>query len=256
MKPGQAVEVASGPDAEWASLKGHVARASRDEIVVNVENPHHLSFAPHSCLEICYRDAQGDHHVPARVVSVEGEDRLILAPSIGESPQGDARRKIRVEHLLRMEYHVIPPEEMEATCRDVLNGPRILKYEWQQASQPVAAGTENESVDASWEGSPIGERLQRIELKLDALLERLGVDAPALAQRPLYNVNLSATGLRFRDFQRRCQAGDMVYICIELPLDPTVEIRAIAETLYVVEDSRHSNLSTGYDVVLEFRGPG
>ena len=38
-----------------------------------------------------------------------------------------------------------------------------------------------------------------------------------------------------------------------MPLNPTVEVRAIAETLYVVEDSRHLNLSTGYDVVLEFR---
>jgi hypothetical protein len=73
-----------------------------------------------------------------------------------------------------------------------------------------------------------------------------------VGEKPLYNVSLSARGLRFRDFQRRCQAGDMVYLCLELPMNPTVEITALAETVYVVEDARR-NLSAGRDVVLEFR---
>jgi hypothetical protein len=45
----------------------------------------------------------------------------------------------------------------------------------------------------------------------------------------------------------------MVCLCLELPMNPTVEVMALAETLLMVEDSRPRRLSAGRDVVLEFR---
>jgi hypothetical protein len=184
---------------------------------------------------------------------MQGAERLIISlPAPGQRPE-DQRRHLRVEHLLRMEYQVLAPEELDEVRAQVLDGPRILKYEWQPAPPPTAAGAENEPVAPEWVETPENERLARMERKLDLLLERLGIEAPRAPERPFTNVSLSASGMRFRDFQRRLQAGDMIYVCFELPLNPTVEVAAIAETLYVVEAVRQSNLSAGRDVVLEFR---
>lgn len=155
-----------------------------------------------------------------------------------------------------MEYEVVPPEEIEAMRTAVEHGPRILKAEWSpRHPAPVFAGGENATAfaDWGWETPPVAESLQRIERKLDLILERLGVDAPGLKPKPLYNVNLSARGLRFRDHRRECQDGDMVYLCLELPMNPTVEIMALAEATCVVEDAGTRHLSAGRDVVLEFR---
>jgi len=166
----------------------------------------------------------------------------------------DPREDLRVEHLLRMEYHVIPPDELEAMREVVLHSPRILKYEWVPNPSARAAGAENEPPSSLREPQdPLVQRLDRIERKLDALLEHQGVDAPGLKEKQRFNVTLSARGLRFRDHLDRCQAGDMVYLCLELPMNPTVEVMALAETLLMVEDSRPRRLSAGRDVVLEFR---
>jgi hypothetical protein len=166
----------------------------------------------------------------------------------------DPREEVRIEHLLRMDYHVIPPQELEAMREVVLHSPRILKYEWATSNpSAMAAGAENEPAPIPEILDPLVQRLDRIERKLDALLEHHGVEAPGLKEKQRFNVTLSARGLRFRDHLKRCQAGDMVYLCLELPMNPTVEVMALAETLVMVEDSRLRRLSAGRDVVLEFR---
>jgi hypothetical protein len=170
----------------------------------------------------------------------------------------DLRENVRVEHLLRMEYHVIPPDEVDAMRQVVLHSPRILKYERQEApsSTPLAqaAGAEIESMGRDLPAdNALVHRLERIEQKLDVLLEHLGVESPGPQEKQRYNVALSARGLRFRDHLERCQAGDMVYLALELPMNPTVEVMAVAETVLVVEDSRPRRLSAGRDVVLEFQ---
>jgi hypothetical protein len=158
-----------------------------------------------------------------------------------------------------MDYEVVPPEDLDRMRAEVLNGPSILKYERPGIAReaPKVAGAEGEILPDDIADTPLGayimRAIMRMERKLDAALERLDVEAPVDDERPVFNVSLSSRGLRFRDFERRCRAGDLVAITIELPSHPTIEVRAIAETLYVVEDVRHPNLSTGQDVVLEFR---
>jgi len=254
MKTGQAIEIATGTGLEL--MKGHVARVGKGEIVIDLEGPR-ASFAPETSLALYYDDPVGHHELAARVIGMQGPGRLVLWPATEpERPaelKADARSRIRVEHLLRMEYEVIAREELPRLREDVLHGPRILKYERPRRELLQAAGAEHELLGEDLADSPVWAAIQRLEQKLDLVLERLGAEPPASDERPLCNVSLSARGLRFRDFERRCHAGDLVLLTLELPLNPTLEISAIAETLYVVEDIRHPQLSVGQDVVLEFR---
>ena len=255
MKTGQAIEIATGTDLEV--VKGHVARVTKGEIVIDLDRPRG-SFAPETPLALHYDDPVGHHQLAARVIGMQGPGRLVLWPATeperpAELKTGDARSRIRVEHLLRMEYEVIARDELPRVQEDVLHGPRILKYERPRRELLQAAGAEHELLGEDLADSPIWAAIQRLEQKMDLVLERLGAEPPASDERPFTNVSLSARGLRFRDFERRCRAGDLVLLTIELPLNPTLEISAIAETLYVVEDVRHPQLSVGQDVVLEFR---
>lgn len=252
MKPGQPVEIHPDAKIEPHPVHGKIALAADGEVVIQLDQPRRGLFSARVPVGLSYRDETGEQHVTARVVGMQGAERLIISvPTPGERPE-DQRRYVRVEHLVRLEYQVLAPDEIDEVRAQVLDGPRILKYEWQPAPPPAAAGAENEPVTPEWVDTPENERLARIERKLDLLLDRLGVEALRATERPFVNVNLSASGIRFRDFQRRLQAGDMVYVCFELPLSPTVEISAIAETLYIVEPVRQSNLSAGRDVVLSF----
>lgn len=253
MKPGQPVVIHPDANIEPSPINGRVALVADDEVVIQLDAPRRGLFTARLPIGVSYRDETGEQEVTARVVGMQGAERLIISvPAPGLSPE-DQRRHVRVEHLVRMEYQVLAPEEIDDVRAQVLAGPRILKYEWQPTPPPAAAGAENEPVAPEWTATPEEERLARIERKIDLLLARLGVEAPRAHERPFANVSLSASGIRFRDFQRRLQAGDMVYLCFELPLNPTVEVAAIAETLYVVEEVRQSNLSAGRDVVLQFR---
>jgi hypothetical protein len=255
MKTGQEIEIATGSEEE--ALKGHVARVTPKEIVIDLDRPRG-TFAPQTALALRYDDPIGHHELAARVIGMQGPGRLVLLPATEPlrpsdlKPAGDARAKIRVEHLVRMEYEVIPPAELAGVRDQVLHGPRILKYEWPRQELLQAAGAEHEGLAPEIADAPLWAALKRLELKLDRVLERLGAEPPN-EERPLCNVTLSARGLRFRDFERRCHAGDMILLTIELPMNPTTEVSAVAEVLYVVEDVRHPNLSTGQDVVLEFR---
>jgi hypothetical protein len=257
MKTGQSIEIATGTDLEL--VKGHVARVAEGEIVVDLDRPRG-TFAPETPLALYYDDPVGHHQLAARVIRMQGPGRLILWPATEpERPAelkapGDARARIRVEHLLRMEYEVIAREEVPRVREEVLHGARILKYERPSRRELLqAAGAEHDLLGEDLADSPLWAAIQRIEQKLNLVLERLGAEPPASDERPLCNLSLSARGLRFRDFERRCHAGDLVLLTIELPMNPTIEISAIAETLYVVEDIRHPQLSVGQDVVLEFR---
>jgi len=253
MKPGQPVVIHPDAQIEPSPISGKVALVADEEVVIQLDKPRRGLFSARLPVGLSYRDEAGEQQVTARVLGMQGAERLIISvPTAGQRPE-DQRRHVRVEHLVRLEYQVLAPDELDEVRAQVLDGPRILKYEWQPAPPPAAAGAENEPVAPEWVDTPENERLARIERKLDLLLDRLGVEALHATERPFVNVNLSASGVRFRDFQRRLQAGDMVYLCFELPLNPTVEISAIAETLYIVEPVRQSNLSAGRDVVLEFR---
>ncbi len=199
------------------------------------------SFGPPDSPRSRFRDSVSDSFAPRKRGSNRGGG-------------GDSRQRLRVEHLVRMDYQVVPPEAIEAMRAAVEHGPRILKAEWTALTPPPIASGLDRNLAEGWETSPpVAECLQRLERKLDLILERLGIDVPGLKQRPLYNVTMSANGVRFRDHRRECQVGDMVYLCIEVPLDPTIEITALAETAHVVEDSGSRHLSAGRDVVLEFR---
>ncbi len=253
MKPGQPVMIAPGTGDDFTPQSARVALVADGEVVLQLDEPRADRFVVQSGLNLRYRDEAGDHAVTARVVAAQGTGRLRVALPVEGAGPAEERRHVRVEHLLRMEYQVIAGQEIEELRAQVLDGPRILKYEWSPGLPRQTAGAENEPVDPEWIETPDNERLTRIERKLDLLLERLGVESPRSSERPFFNVSLSASGLRFRDFQRRCQTGDVVYVSLELPLNPTVEVCAIAETLHVVEDLRQWNLSTGRDVVLEFR---
>ena len=248
------IEIATGTDLEL--VKGHVARVAEGEIVIDLDRPRG-SFTPETPLAIYYDDPVGHHELAARVIGMQGPGRLVLWPATeplhSTERQGDARSRIRVEHLVRMEYEVIARDELERVREEVLHGPRILKYERPRRELLQAAGAEHELLGEDLADSPLWAAIQRIEQKLNLVLERMGAEPPADDERPLCNVTLSARGLRFRDFERRCHAGDLVLLTIELPLNPTLEISAVAETLYVVEDIRHPQLSGGQDVVLEFR---
>jgi hypothetical protein len=256
MKTGQEIEIATGTELE--PVKGHVARVSEGEIVIDLDRPRG-TFAPQTPLALRYDDPVGHHELAARVIGMQGPGRLVLLPATEPTrpsdlkPANDARARIRVEHLVRMEYEVIPPSELGRVREQVLHGPRILKYEWPVHGMLKAAGAEREILEQEIADSPLWIAMKRLEQKLDLVLERLGAESPANEERPLCNVSLSARGLRFRDFERRCHAGDRVLLTLELPMQPTIEVSAIAEVLYVVEDLRHPNLSAGQDVVLEFR---
>jgi hypothetical protein len=253
MKPGQPVEIHPDAKIDPSPVRGTVALVAGDEVVLELDKPRRGLFSARVPVGLSYRDEAGEQHVTARVVGMQGAERLIISMPAPGREAGDQRRHLRVEHLLRLEYQVLAPDEVDEVRAQVLGGPRILKYEWQPALPPAAAGAENEPVAPEWMETPEDERLARIERKLDLLLDRLGVEPLRTAERPFVNVSLSASGIRFRDFQRRLTAGDMVYVCFELPLSPTVEIAAIAETLYIVEPVRQTNLSAGRDVVLDFR---
>ena len=253
MKPGQPVEIHPDAQIDLSPVRGTVALVAGDEVVLDLDTPRRGLFSARVPVGLSYRDEAGEQHVTARVVGMQGAERLIINVPAPDQRPGDQRRHVRIEHLIRLEYQVLAPDEVDEVRAQVLDGPRILKYEWQPAPPPAAAGAENDPVAPDWVETPEDERLARIERKLDLLLDRLGVEPLQTAERPFVNVSLSASGIRFRDFQRRLHAGDMVYLCLELPLNPTVEVAAIAETLYVVEEVRQSNLSAGRDVVLQFR---
>ncbi len=254
MKPGQSVEIAARTTPGAAAIHGRVALVADGELVIHLDAPQPGLFTPRTPVALSYRDETGEHQVNVRVVGMQGTERVIVTLPPDSAEPADQRRHVRVEHLLRMEYQVLAPEEVDEARATVLDGPRILKYERQSTSAaPQVAGAENEPPPPEWSESPGEDQLRRIERKLDLLLERLGIETPRTDERSFYNVSLSAGGLRFRDYQRRVKAGDMVLVCLELPLSPTVEVYAIAETLYVVEDIRQLHLSTGRDVVLEFR---
>jgi hypothetical protein len=259
MKPGQVVDISPSAHADLPPVKGLVAEVSQDAIVIDLDPARRGTFAPHTPIALSYDGEDGRHELATRVIGMQGPSKLILLPSAErpkpQRPATDPRARIRVEHLLRMDYEVVPPEELDRMREEVLNGPCILKYERPGVVReaPQVAGAEGEILPDELVDTPLGALLIGLHRKVDAILERLDIEVPGDDERPMFNVSLSSRGLRFRDFERRCRAGDLVAITIELPLLPTIEVRAIGETLYVVEDVRHPNLSTGQDVVLEFR---
>ena len=258
MKPGQMVEISPSAHADLPPVKGEVVEVSNHAIVIDLDPARRGTFAPHTPLALSYDGKAGREELATRVIGMQGPNKLILLPA-GEKPRplspSDPRSRVRVEHLLRMEYEVVPPEDLDRMRAEVTNGPCILKYERPEVVHEAlkVAGAESEILPDDIEDTPLGAYLKSLHRKVDAILERLDIEVPGNDERPMFNVSLSSRGLRFRDFERRCRAGDLVAITIELPFYPTIEVRAIGETLYVVEDVRHPNLSTGQDVVLEFR---
>ena len=182
MKTGQEIEIATAAEPE--PVKGHVARVTAGEIVIDLDRPGG-TFAPQTPLALRYDDPVGHHELAARVIGMQGPGRLILLPATEPlrpsdlQPARDARARIRVEHLVRMEYEVIPPSELEAVKNQVLHGPRILKYEWPRRELLQAAGAEHEVLEQELPDTPLWAAMRRLEQKLDLVLERLGAELPS-----------------------------------------------------------------------------
>jgi hypothetical protein len=160
----------------------------------------------------------------------------------------DARRLPRVEHLLRLEYAVVPATDVASAREEVARSGQIFRY-----PNRTARTAHLEAPDRTAQVSEVADRLERIEAKLDRLLEQLGMAAPAEnPQRLLLNVSLSANAARFRDVLGACSVGDTVRVVIELPLRPTVEVLVLGVVQQLIDSDARTGASGVRDIVVEF----
>jgi hypothetical protein len=257
MRPGLAVSISLDSSQATEPFLGTVFRVEGREVVVLFgadRGAAALRLRPRQGVRISYRnEISGEvYAVPAELKAKDGP-RSIAFKLLGPPVISEARDQPRVELLLRMDYEVLPPADIERARHEILRGAQIVKYESPpRRSASPAAGAEEESPEPL--PLPLSRQLGRIERKLDVLIERLGIESQTVtSERRLFSVNLSTRGVRFRDIQNRCAPGDTVRLHIELPLNPTVEIIALGEVLRTVDTSTGEKLSMGRDVVINFK---
>jgi hypothetical protein len=258
MRPGLAVSVTLANDSSPGSkaYHGSVFKVGGKEAVVlfgTEKAAPALRLKPGSKVRICYRNlADGAvYFVPAEVKAKDGP-RSLAFKLLGPPVVGEDRDQPRIEQLLRMEFEVVPAADVERVRLEILRGAQIVKYQTETPRHRAAVVGDEEIADAL--PPSLARHLHRIECKLDVLIERLGIDSRGVeSEKPLYNVSLSSSGVRFRDIQGRCTPGDTVRLHIELPFDPVVEVIALGEVLRTVESATGEKLSTGRDVVIEFK---
>jgi len=254
MRPGLAVAISTGSDSRHPPFQGSVFKVRGKEAIIlfgTERSAPALRLKPGSSIRISYR-TQADgaiYFIDAEVKAKDGP-RSLAVKLLGPPVVGEDRDEPRVEQLLRMNYEVVAPADVERTRTEIQRGAQIVKYETELPERRHVAG-EDELTDQI--PPPLLRHLARIDRKLDMLIERLGIEANDLeSQKPLFNASLSTRGVRFRDISNRCTPGDTVRLQIELPLNPTVEVIALGEVIRIVDTTTGEKLSMGRDVVIEF----
>ena len=180
--------------------------------------------------------------VKVHVAKVQPEHAIVIPRS--KPMSYDRREYLRAEAPLALRCRVVDGEEarrirkeIEARGSATVTRARTLRARTSTLPGmrvPGGGRTLSPMPETGQPALPLDaqRQLDRIEEKLDRVMEHLGITsgAKALGPRKVVEVSISGSGIRFRS-KWKAETDDLMEVDVELPLAPPVSIRSLVKVL-------------------------